>query len=180
MNRRAPNFPLTSLDRYTYPWIDPKDPNGKRVSNLDHNALTYLMITESTTPDYPAPFDQTGAYVGGTPSHDGLLCMNDDQFQAGWLLPLLRWFNQASEVQCDTTHTKCWWDGFEVAPRVTIGTNSKRKDANDAYFKFSGAPSPEGGPSFVWEGEELSSYGQDNDGGNGWNRIEVWQTYRLD
>ena len=127
VNRRAPNFPPTSLDRYTYPWIDPKDPNGKRVSDLDHNVLTDLVITENTTPDYPAPFDQTGAYVDGTPSHDGLLRMNDDQFQAGWLLPLLRSFNQASEVQCETPHTKCWWDGFEVAPRVLWSTFTRKR-----------------------------------------------------
>ena len=180
VNRRAPSFTPTSLDRYSYPYIGPKDPNGKRANDFDQNALRYLMMTGNTTPKNPATLDQTGAYVDGTPNHEGLLCMNADQFWAEWLLPLLMPLNQASEVQCDTPHTKCWRDGFEVAPRVMIGTNSKHKDANDAYFKFSGAPSPEIGPAFIWKGEELSSYGQDNAGGNGWNRVEVWQTCRLD
>lgn len=153
MNPTAPTFPPTSIDYYNYPWHEPDSPTSAVSDNQDKNAICYLTMTNYATPPVPAGIAYSGAFV----ETGAVLCMNKALFWDSWLLPLLQALNQGTEIVPTTPiledATSEGWTA-RAGPNYTFGSNPNHAYSTDSYF---GWTPQQGGGSWTWTGESLSS-----------------------
>ncbi|KAH8586883.1 hypothetical protein B0O99DRAFT_748021 [Bisporella sp. PMI_857] len=174
VNKNAPTFPPTSFDYAMYPWIDPEDPQGATDSN-DANALSFVLMTDKTTPPSPPRLPNSGTFVNATSNNKGALCMNSDQFWGNYLLILLQRLNRAAEIY--PLKPSVYADTFGkvvVVPNGLIGYNPDHQDPTDKYFKFMKDDKP---TKWRWLGDRLKASAEDNAGPGAWlNHIECHQS----
>ena len=148
MNPTAPTFPPTSIDYAVYPWKDPVNPLPPN-NDSDSNALCYLIMTNNAMPPVPPQLPYSGTWVdAGYPEtgRDAILCMNNSQFWEGWLLPLIRVLNLATQIQPTAPVLVPYGDGgATVGLRYTPGTCSAHPNQNDSYYNFT-----RGGDGVSW------------------------------
>ncbi|KAI5461886.1 hypothetical protein BGZ63DRAFT_356267 [Mariannaea sp. PMI_226] len=139
VNPNAPTFPPTSIDYAVYPWKDPSNPLPPN-NDSDSNALCYLIMTNNATPPVPPQLPYSGTWVDADApetGRDAILCMNKSQFWAGWLLPLMRVLNLATQIQPTAPILLPYQgDGATVGLNFTPGTCTQHPNYNDDYYNF--------------------------------------------
>lgn len=170
VNPHAPSFPPTSINYGSYPWLDPAVPTPAPANGLGQNALAYLIQTGNKAAPSPAVLDHSGTFTDGSTQTPGTITINRSQFFEQWFLPLLKFLNKASEIQCTEPVAEAYFGGgVKVGPRFTMSYNPSHTDPNDAYFDFQA----QGDGSYAWNGSKMTSHKDDSSAGPGWNHIDV-------
>lgn len=128
-------------------------------------------MTNNAPPPVPPEIPYSGTWVDADApetGRDAILCMNNSQFWDGWLLPLIRVLNLATQIQPTTPVLRPYNDGgATVGLRFTPGTCTAHPIPNDGYYNFTKGSD---GVSWNWTATNSLLATDDimNNGGNHW------------
>ncbi|KAK6538428.1 hypothetical protein TWF694_010013 [Orbilia ellipsospora] len=137
VNGFAPSFVPTSIDDYTYPWIEPGASSSTGEDGLDLNSLSYLTMSDFNQPPDVPGLRYTGEFV--TKNDGAVLCINSSIFWDKWLLPLLQELNMCTQVNPDKPYLSwCEDDRYTalIAIKYHIGNSNPGITSSDPYFAF--------------------------------------------